>query len=97
MPYVTERTAACALVAHNHERCRAFTKTLTNIGTGSLFAHRMQIVLTQDALDIVKTRTRRSRLHPNPVGLFQPLCGHNLDWNPRRFSLRFLLLCRIVA
>src|SRR3546814_13388161 len=81
MAHIAERTATRALIAHNHERSRTLAEALANIRTGRLFAYRMQLMLAQYLLDIVKTRTRRGSLHPYPIGFFKALGLNHLNRN----------------
>src|SRR3546814_19218424 len=96
MAHIAERTATRALIAHNHERSRTLAEALANIRTGRLFAYRMQLMLAQYLLDIVKTRTRRGSLHPYPIGFFQPLGLTHLNSNTRVIVRRLLLLLWVV-
>ena len=94
--HVTEWATTCALVAHDHEGCRALAKAFPNIGTGGFFTHREQLVLAQRFLDLVETGVRCSRLHPNPIRFFQTLCLHDLNGNARGLGLGLLLLRCVV-
>src|SRR3546814_7200378 len=92
MAHIAERTATRALIAHNHERSRTLAEALANIRTGRLFAYRMQLMLAQYLLDIVKTRTRRGSLHPYPIGFFKALGLNHLNRNTRGLVRSLLLL-----
>ena len=70
MAHIAKRTASGALVTHDHEGGRTLAKALANVGAGSLFTDCVELVLTQDALDIVKTRPRCGRLDADPFGFF---------------------------
>src|SRR5690606_33305761 len=76
---------------------RALAEAFADIGTRGLFTDRVQLVFAQNALDVVKARARRSRLDADPLGLFEPLGGDDLDGNARGLGLRFLFLAWIVA
>ena len=93
MPDVAERAAARADVAHDHERRRALAEALADIRAGRLLAHRMQVVLAQDLLDLGKARGGR-RAHADPVGLLQPLGGHDLDRDARSLGGALVLDAR---
>ena len=55
--HIAKGAAAGALVTHDHEGGRALAKTLANVGAGGrLFTDRVQLVLAQDVLDLVKAR-----------------------------------------
>jgi anti-sigma factor RsiW len=95
--HITERAAARALVAHDHEGGRAFTETLANIRARRFFAYCVQVVLAQDTSDVVKAGTWRGCLDANPFRLFQTFGGHDLDGNTGRLGLGFLFLGRIVS
>src|SRR6266851_1596986 len=87
---VAERTAACAKLAHDHERRRTFAEALADVRAGCFFANGMQIVLPQDALDVVKAgRGWRSRAYPR--GLLQPLPDHDFYGNSRSLGAALVL------
>src|SRR5690606_3080249 len=80
MADVAERTAAGALVTHDHERRRALAEALADVRAGRLLADRVQPVLPQDPLDLVEAAVGPGRLHANPFGLAQHLGRrHHLD------------------
>ncbi|MEY2717462.1 MAG: hypothetical protein RL539_494, partial [Pseudomonadota bacterium] len=87
------RAATGTKIAHDHEGCRAFAKTLANIRAGGLFTNRVQTFVAQDAFDLVKTRMGRGCLHADPFGLGQ--CRSrvvmDLDRDPRGFCVTLLL------
>ena len=58
MTDVTKRATARALVAHDHEGCRAVAETLADVGATGLFAHGHQLVLAQNVFDLVEARCR---------------------------------------
>jgi hypothetical protein len=60
-------------------------------GQRGFLAHRVQLVLAQDLLDLVEARARDCRLDADPVGLLQHLGGHHLDRDARGLGLRLLL------
>ncbi|MNV20922.1 hypothetical protein D3C71_1118440 [compost metagenome] len=96
MAHITERAAARALVAHDHERGGALAEAFADVGARRFFADRVQVVFAQDALDVVEARTGRGGLHADPLGLLQAFGRNDLDGNARRLGLRLLLLRRIV-
>ncbi|MNT08669.1 hypothetical protein D3C72_1434170 [compost metagenome] len=96
MAHITERAAARALVAHDHERGGALAEALADVRARGFFADRVQIVFAQDALDVVEARAGRGGLHADPLGLLQAFGRNDLDGNARRLGLRLLLLRRIV-
>jgi len=67
------------------------------LGQAGLFAHRVELVLAQDLLDLVKTRARAARLDANPLGLLEQLALHHLDRNARQLGRRLLLGQRVVV
>src|SRR5690606_11127601 len=96
MADVAERTAAGALVTHDHERRRALAEALADVRAGRLLADRVQPVLPQDPLDLVEAAVGPGRLHANPFGLAQHLGRrHHLDGNARRLGGRLLLDARV--
>ncbi|MNT13892.1 hypothetical protein D3C72_1488750 [compost metagenome] len=97
MAHVAERAAAGALVAHDHERGRALAEALADIRAGGFFAHRVQLVLAQDLLDLVEARGGAARLHANPLGLLEHFALLDLDRNARELGGRFLLGQRVVG
>src|SRR6185437_10370385 len=54
VPDVAERAAPRADVAHDHERRRALAEAFSDVRTRRFLAHRVQSVLAQDLLDLVK-------------------------------------------
>ena len=97
MPHVAKRTTTRAFVPHDHERRRAFAKTLADIRARGLFAYGEQFMFAQNFFNLAKARGRRCRLHANPLGLFQGFAVLNLDRNARYFIKRFLLFGRVVC
>src|SRR5690606_35954949 len=90
VPDVTEGTAAGALITHNHEGCRALTKAFADVGARSFLANREHIVLAKNPLDIVETRSRRSRFDTYPFWFLQAFGLNDLDGQPGCFISRFL-------
>ena len=93
---VAKRAAPRAFVAHDHEGRGAVAETLADIRARGFFAHRVQVVLTQDVFDLVEARGRRACFDPNPFGLLQRLRdGHRRDCkfleNFAGFGLAFFL------
>src|SRR3546814_12389964 len=62
MAHITEGAATRTLVAHDHERGRAFAKALAYVRARGLFAHSMQIMLAQDFLDEIGRASGRERV-----------------------------------
>ncbi len=56
MAHIAERTTAGTDIAHDHERCRTATKTLTDVRAAGLFTHGVQLVLAQLLFDVVNLR-----------------------------------------
>ena len=90
---VAERTAPGAEVAQDHECRRALAEALADVRAGGLLAHRMELLLAQDLLDLVEARIRVRGLHTDPVGLLQrDTDRHDRDRIARGLGLRLLLL-----
>ena len=97
MAYIAKWTAACALVAHDHEGRRAFAKALADIRAAGFFANRVQFVLAQNVFDFVKARVGAARLHAYPIGFFQHRHALlDLDWYARQFGMGLLLEAGVV-
>ena len=79
MTHITKRATAGALITHDHEGGRAFAKAFANVRARSFFAHRVQVVLAQNPLDVIKTRARRCRFDANPFRFFQAFSRNHLD------------------
>ena len=89
---VAERAAARALVAHDHERRGPLAEALADVRARCFLADRVQLLLAQDALDLVETARRQRRLRAYPVGFAQHVGGrHDLDRNPGRLAEALLL------
>ena len=58
---VAERAAPRALVAHDHEGRGALAEALADVRARRFLAHRVQVVLAQDLLDLVEARASASR------------------------------------
>ena len=58
---VAERAAPRALVAHDHEGRRAVAEAFADVRARRFLAHRVQLVLAQDLLDLVEARRSASR------------------------------------
>ena len=87
---VAKRTASRAKLAHDHERRRAFAEALADVRAGCFFANGMEIVLPQDALDVVKAgRGWRPRAYPR--GLLQPLRDYDFYGNSRGLGAALVL------
>src|SRR5205085_5485369 len=71
VPDVAEWTAARAKRAHDHERGGAFAEALADVRARCFFAHRVQMVLAQNALDVVEAG-RAWRASAYPRGLLEP-------------------------
>jgi hypothetical protein len=68
---VAERAAAGALVAHDHEGGRALAEAFADVGAGGFLAHRVQVVLAQDLLDLVEARGGEPALTRIQSGFFR--------------------------
>ncbi len=80
--HVAKRTAARALVAHDHEGGRAVAEALTDVGARGFFANGYQFVGTQDVFDFTKARIRRTGFDTDPFRLFQGFAAvDHFDWN----------------
>ena len=53
MRHITERTAAGADIAHDHEGGRALAEAFVQIGAGGLLADGMQALVTQDVFEFL--------------------------------------------
>ena len=58
---VAERAAPGALVAHDHEGRGALAEALADVRARGFLAHRVQLVLAQDLLDLVEAGASASR------------------------------------
>ena len=90
MADVAERAAARADVAHDHERRRALAEALADVRARRFLAHRVQVVLAQDLLDLEEARRRR-RAHADPRWLPQRLGRDHLDRDARGLAGALLL------
>ena len=59
--HIAERTAPRANVAQDHERRRALAEAFGDVRARGFLAHRVQILVAQDALDVVEARSSGSR------------------------------------
>src|SRR3954462_5988109 len=84
---VAEGAAPRADVAEDHERRRAFSEALGNIRAGRFLANRVEVLLAQDALDVVEARIRARGAHAYPRRLGQRFARHDLDRLLRAFVL----------
>src|SRR5258705_6324104 len=96
---VAERAAPGADIAQDHERRRALAEALADVRARRLFADRVQLLLAQDALDVVEPRVGRRRAHTDPRGLGERRPrGHDLDGEfvkcARGFLRAFFLYAR---
>ncbi len=69
--HVAEGAAAGTDGAHDHEGRGAVVEALRQVGAGSLFTHRVQLVFAQGALDVLDLLARRRQLDPHPLRLAQ--------------------------
>src|SRR5205085_8337258 len=97
MAHVAERAAARALVAHDHERGRALAEALADVGARGLLAHRVQVALAQDLLDLVEARVGRAGAHADPLGLAQDFVRLDLHGDARELRGGLLLGRRVVG
>jgi len=79
--HITERAAARALVAHDHEGGGAAAETFANVGARGFFADGVQLVGAQDVLDLVEARGGRAGFDADPLGLLEYLAGFDFDRN----------------
>ena len=94
---VAERATPRADVAHDHERRRAFAEAFADVRARGFLAHRVQMVLAQDLLDLVEARARRGA-NTDPRRLREPFGRDDLDGNARSFrSAGVLHAGRVVA
>src|SRR5690606_8224579 len=87
MTDIAEGTAAGTDITHDHKRRRAATKALAEVGAVGFFAHRRELVFTQNGLDAIHFR-RRGDAYPNPVWFARQLIaitGNYLDRNTLYF------------
>src|SRR6185369_13054788 len=75
--HVAERAPPRAEVAHDHERRCALAEALADVRARRFLAHRVQLVVAQDPLDLVEPRRRRCA-HADPVRLLEPFRGNDL-------------------
>ena len=80
MSHITKRAAPSTKITQDHKRCRALAKALSNIWARRLLAHRVQLMFTQQALNIM-VALPASRLNAYPLGLTQSFVQlNNLNW-----------------
>jgi hypothetical protein len=72
---VAERAAPGADVAHDHEGGGALAEALADVRAGGFLAHRVQLVLAQDLLDLVEARIRAGALTRIQSGFFSALAA----------------------
>jgi hypothetical protein len=87
MADVAERAAARALVAHDHEGGRALAEALADVRAAGFLAHRVQLVLAQDLLDLVEARAGAPALTRIQSGFFSTSAGTTL------IGMRAVLAC----
>ena len=75
---IAERAAARAQVAQDHESRRALAEAFADVGTARFFAHGVQAVFAQDALDFLEALAV-AQAHADPVGLRERSRRHHLD------------------
>src|SRR5258706_10213939 len=68
---VAERTAPRADVAQDHEGRGALAEALADVRARGFLADGVQLLLAQDALDVVEARIGRGRAYADPGGLGQ--------------------------
>src|SRR6185503_16724149 len=80
---VAERAAARADVAQDHERRGAFAEALGDVRARRFLTHRVQLLVAQDALDVVEARVRGRGAHADPRRLRQQrrrgVAAHDAD------------------
>ena len=89
--HVAKRAAPRAQVPHDHECRRAFAEAFADVGARGFFADAMQIILAQNAFDLLEARAARG-FHANPIGLFLRRTGNDFDRDARGFRSAGLLL-----
>ena len=95
--HVAERATACALVAHDHEGGRAVAEAFADVRARGFFAHRVELALAQNLLDLVEARGGRAGLDADPLGLFQHFALLHLDGDARKLGSGLLLGQRVVV
>src|SRR5882672_9841806 len=88
---VAERAAPRADIAEDHEGRGALAEALGDVRAGGFLAHRVQFLLAQDVLDLVKARIRARRAHADPRRLGERRARHDLDRDALGFGAAFLL------
>ena len=94
---VAKRASARAFVAHDHESGCALAKAFADVRAAGFFAHRIELVLAQDLLDLVKARARTAGLDADPVGFLEYFGAFDLDRNARELGRRLLFGQRVVV
>src|SRR5262249_47353862 len=82
---IAERTAPRADVAQDHEGRRALAEALGDVRARRFLAHGVQLLPAQNVLDLVETRVRARRPHPDPRRLRQRRRARH-DANRLRFA-----------
>src|SRR5690606_11460025 len=68
----------------------ALAEALADVGARGFLAHRVQLVLAQDLLDLVEAAGGRARPHADPFGLAQDLVLLHLHGDARELGRRLL-------
>ena len=91
MCHIAEGTTARTQIAQYHEGGRAFAEALADVGAGSFFTHRVQIVFAQYPLHVVITLAAAG-FNAYPFGFTQTfLQRNNFNRVARRFGCAGLL------
>ena len=85
---VAERAAARAQVAQDHEGRGALAEALADVRAGGFLAHRVQLLLAQDLLDLVEARPGAGARTRIQSGFFSALLRHDLDRDARGLGAR---------
>ena len=95
---VAERAAPRALVAHDHEGRRALAEALADVRARRFLAHRVQLVLAQDLLDLVEAGAAATpALTRIQSGFFSTSPPARSDRDARGLGLGLLLVRRVVG
>ena len=74
MRHIAERAAAGTEIAQYHESSNAFAEAFPDIGTGSFLTYRVQLLLPQNPLDLIKFLAVGGS-HSDPGRFTQQLIG----------------------
>jgi hypothetical protein len=74
MRHIAEGTAPGTEIAQYHESCSAFAEAFADVGTGSFLTYRVQLLLPQNPLDLIKLLAVGGS-HSDPGRFTQQLIG----------------------